>query len=53
MTTFLVLTAVLIVVALVAGLRALRQDRPKSPPPSHYDWSSGGRLPSAPYALNT
>jgi hypothetical protein len=50
MTTFLVLTAILVVVELVAGVRALRGDRPTSPPPSHHDWSVG-RLPSAPYAL--
>jgi hypothetical protein len=50
MTTFLVLSAVLLVVELVAGLRTLRRDRPTSPPASHLDWSVG-RLPSAPYAL--
>jgi hypothetical protein len=53
MTAFLVLTAILVVVEIVAGVRALRNDRPTAPPPSHHDWSSGGRLPSAPYALRT
>jgi hypothetical protein len=52
MTTFLVLLTVLVVVELVAGVRTLRRDRPTAPPPSHLDWSSGGRLPSTPYALS-
>jgi hypothetical protein len=50
MTTFLFLTAVLILLELVAVLRMLRHDRPTAPPRSHHEWSSG-RLPSSPYSL--
>ncbi|MGH8892756.1 MAG: hypothetical protein ACRDWY_05540 [Actinomycetes bacterium] len=49
MTTFLVLTAILVVVAVVAALRELRHDHPSAPPASHPDWTLG-RLPSAPYS---
>jgi len=49
MTTFLILTALLVLVELFVGVRFLRHDRPSAPPPSHLDWSAG-LLPSRPYA---
>jgi hypothetical protein len=52
MTTFLILTAILLVSAVVTELRLLRRDTPRSKPASHHDWSSGGP-PSGPYALRT
>jgi hypothetical protein len=51
MTAFLVLLTALVLAELVVGLRALRTDRPRTPPASRPDWSSGG-LPSRPYALS-
>ena len=50
MTTFLVLTAALVLFELVSGARMLRRDRPVAPPASHAEWSVGG-LPSTPYAM--
>lgn len=50
MTTFLILTAALVLFELVAGVRIFRHDRPTVAPVSHPDWSPGG-LPSSPYAL--
>jgi len=49
MTPFLVLLSVFVLTEIVAGVQMFRHDRPKAPPPSHPDWSSGG-LPSTPYA---
>jgi hypothetical protein len=49
MTTFLVLLTALVLVELVAGVRALRHDRPASSPQSHPDWGPAS-LPSHPYA---
>ena len=49
MTPFLVLLSVFVLAEIVAGVQMFRHDRPKAPPPSHPDWSSG-RLPSTPYA---
>lgn len=48
MTAFLLLLALIVVVELVAGVRALR-GRPAAPPSSHEDWT-WGNLPSAPYS---
>lgn len=50
MTAFLLLLALIVVVELVAGVRALR-DRPAAPPASHADWT-WGNLPSAPYSTS-
>jgi hypothetical protein len=49
MTTFLVLSAALVLFELVTGARVLRRDRPVAPPASHAEWSVGG-LPSSPYS---
>ena len=48
MTAFLLLTAILVLAELLAGVWFLRHDRPSAPPPSHLDWSAG-LLPSRPY----
>ena len=45
---FLLLTAILVLAELLAGVWFLRHDRPSAPPPSHLDWSAG-LLPSRPY----
>lgn len=51
MTAFLLLLALIVVVELVSGARALRGHRSAAPPPSHPDWTWGD-LPSAPYSTS-
>ncbi len=49
MTAILLLLAAIVLVDVVAGVRAFRTNRPARTPTSRRDWSSG--LPSTPYAL--
>ena len=49
MTMFLVLTALIVLAEVAAGIRFLRHDRPLARPLSHPDWNAA-ELPSRPYS---
>jgi hypothetical protein len=53
MTIFLLLVAALVLTELVSGVRLLLQDRPRTPPPSHLDWSNGPLPSGPPYSLRS
>lgn len=48
MTALLLLITLIALAELVAGIRILRQDRPRTAPASHLAWSAGS-LPSTSY----